>query len=184
MTPERRDPPDSALDAQFKNIVRDFGPRLYNQACRMLGDSEMAMEAVQDIFMNIHRSLRSFRGDSAVGTWIYRIAFNTLVSYRRRHGVKPLPLIDPDQLRSIPDGAGDVEAAYDRKEASENVARCIARLSPRESAAITLFYLEGFEYKEIAAIMETSISAVGLLLHRGRDHLRAILTGKREKGVF
>ena len=182
MTPARGEQSEPALDAEFRSIVRDFAPRLYRQAFRMLGDTQQATEAVQEILLNIHRSLADFRGDSALGTWIYRIALNTLCSYRRQQRNLPLPMIESGDLQSVIDEDGDLEAAYDRKETNERLARCIAKLSPRESAAITLFYMDGFDYKEIASIMETSLSSVGLLLHRGREHLHILLTGKNERG--
>jgi len=180
MTPAPADRSERLLDAEFRSIVRDFAPRLYRQAYRILGDAMRATEAVQEILLNIHRSLPGFRGESALGTWIYRIALNTLISYRRVKHNDPLPLLEADEIPFIIDEDGDVEAAYERKEDNEQLARCIARLSPRESAAITLFYMDGLEYKEIASIMETSVGAVGLLLHRGREHLHILLTGKKE----
>ena len=181
MTPAPGERSERALDAEFRLIVRDFAPRLYRQAYRVLGDTQRATEAVQEILLNIHRSLPGFRGECALGTWIYRIALNSLISYRRVKRNEPLPLLGAEEVPFIIDEDGDIEAAYDRKEDNEHLARCIARLSPRESAAITLFYMDGLEYKEIASIMETSVGAVGLLLHRGREHLHVLLTGKKER---
>jgi RNA polymerase sigma-70 factor (ECF subfamily) len=181
MTPAPGDRSDRPLEAEFRSIVRDFAPRLYRQAYRMLGDPDEAAEAVQEILLNVHRSLVDFRGDCALGTWIYRIALNTLISHRRLQRNQPLPLTETGDLMSVVDEEGDPEAAYTRKEENERLARCIAKLSPRESAAITLFYMDGFDYKEIASIMETSPGAVGLLLHRGREHLHVLLTGKKER---
>jgi RNA polymerase sigma-70 factor (ECF subfamily) len=148
----------------------------------MLGDTDEATEAVQEILLNVHRSLAGFRGDCALATWVYRIALNTLFSRRRRRRNQPLPLIEAEDAQLVADEDGDLEEAYNRKETSELLARCIAKLSPQESAAITLFYMDGFGYKEIASIMETSLSSVGLLLHRGREHLHILLTGKKERG--
>lgn len=181
MTPASGNRSERSLDAEFRSIVRDFASPLYQQAYRMLGDSEEATEAVQEILLNVHRSLGDFRGECALATWIYRIALNTFFTYRRRQRNQPLPLIDPEDAQSLADEDGDLEEEYNRKETREQLARCIAKLSPRESVAITLFYLDGFGYKEIASIMETSLSSVGLLLHRGREHLHVLLTGKKER---
>jgi RNA polymerase sigma-70 factor (ECF subfamily) len=129
----------------------------------------------------VHRSLVHFRGECALATWIYRIALNTFFTCRRRQRNQPLPLIEPEDAQDLVDEDGDLEEEYDRKETRERLARCIAKLNPRESAAIALFYMDGFEYKEIASIMGTSLSAVGLLIHRGREHLHVLLTGKTER---
>jgi RNA polymerase sigma-70 factor (ECF subfamily) len=181
MTPAPGNRSDRARDAEFRTIVRDFAPQLYRQAYRMLGDSEEAAEAVQEVLLNIYRSLVDFRGECALATWIYRIALNTFYSFRRRRRKEPLPLIEPEDAQALVDEDGDLEEEYDRKEMREMLARCIAKLSPRESAAITLFYMDGFGYKEIASIMGTSLSSVGLLIHRGREHLHVLLTGKKER---
>jgi RNA polymerase sigma-70 factor (ECF subfamily) len=182
MTPAPVPQSQRVCDENFRSIVREFAPRLLRQANSILGDSEEAASAVQEIFLNVHRSLGEFRGDCALSTWVYRIALNTLLSFKRRPQHHALQPMDSCLLTSVIDEDGDIEAAYNRKEECDRLARCIARLSPRESAAITLFYMDGYEYKEIASMMETSISSVGLLLHRGREHLRHLLTGKNERG--
>jgi RNA polymerase sigma-70 factor (ECF subfamily) len=181
MTPASGNRSDLPLDAEFRSIVRDFTPQLYRQAYRMLGDSEEATEAVQEVLLSVYRSLDEFRGDCALATWIYKIALNTFFTCRRRQRNQPLPLIEPEDAQTLVDEDGDLEEEYNRKETRERLARCIARLSPRESAAITLFYMDGFGYKEIASIMGTSLSSVGLLIHRGREHLHFLLTGKKER---
>jgi len=168
-------------DAAFRAIFREYAPRIYQQAFRVLGDADEAAEAVQEVFLNVHRSLGTFRGESSIATWIYRIAFNTLASHGRKKCREPLSLTEADDVMSLPDEDGDVEAAYERKESRERLARCIARLSPREAVAITLFYMDGYDYKEIASIMETTVSSVGILLHRGREHLHVLLTAKKEE---
>jgi RNA polymerase sigma-70 factor (ECF subfamily) len=183
MAPATRDRSALSLDAEFRAIVRDFAPSLYQQAYRMLGNQEEATEAVQEIFLNVHRSLASFRGDCALTTWIYRIALNTFFSYQRRQRNQPLPLIEAEDVQSLVDEDGDPEKEYFRKETREQLARCIAKLSPRESAAITFFYIDGLGYKEIASIMDTSVGSVGILLHRGREHLHVLLTGKKERAA-
>ena len=179
MTPAPGDRPDRFLEGEFRSIVRDFGPPLYRQAFRMLGDAEEATEAVQEILLNVHRSLADFRGESSLATWVYRIGLNTLISYRRHRCHRPCASIEAEEVQSLADEGSDIGAEYDRKETREQLARCIAKLSPRESAAITLFYMDGLGYKEIASVMDTSLSAVGLLLHRGREHLHVLLTGKK-----
>ena len=132
--------------------------------------------------MRVHRSLPDFRGECALGTWIYRIAVNTITSYRRRRHNHSISFVGTGDIQYIIDEEGDLEEAFDRKLECERLARCIAKLSPRESAAITLFYMDGYGYKEIASILETSVDCVGLLLHRGREHLRVLLAGTRERG--
>lgn len=181
MTPAPGDRSGRLLEAEFRSIVKDFGPSLYRQAHRVLGNAEAATEAVQEILLNVHRSLPDFRGESSLATWVYRIGLNTLISYRRHQRREQLASIEAEDVQSLADEGSDVAGEYERKETREEIARCIAKLSPRESAAVTLFYMDGLGYKEIASVMETSVSAVGLLLHRGREHLHALLTGEGKR---
>ncbi len=181
MAPPAEERSERVLEAEFRAIVRDFGRNLYGQAYRTLGDAEQATDAVQEILLNIHRSLRDFRGDSTLTTWVYRIALNTLFGYRRRQRNLPLPLADADIAERVIDEEGDLEKEIDAKETRELLARCIAKLPPQESAAITLFYMDGFSYKEIASILDASLGSVGILLHRGREHLHVLLTEKKKR---
>jgi RNA polymerase sigma-70 factor, ECF subfamily len=172
---------DRNLESEFRSIVRNFSPQIYRHASFFLGDPEEASEALQDILLNVYRSLPCFRRDSALATWVYRIALNTLYNFRRRRH-HSLPTVDPKQAESIVDERSDAEEILCRKETKEQLSRCIAKLPPRESAAVTMFYIDGLGYKEIASLMETSPGSIGLLLHRGREHLHALLTanGKKE----
>ena len=167
--------PDPLRESEFRSIVRNFSPRIYRYAFRLLGDAEEASEALQEILMNVYTSLPDLCGGPALSTCVHRIALNTLFNYRRCCQAGALPLIGPEEAECIIDECTDVEEMYCRKETQERLARCIAKLSPRESTAITLFYMDGLGYKEIASIMETSPGGVGLLLHRGRERLHAML---------
>ena len=179
MTPARGERPSEAC---FRSIAKEFAPRLYRLAHRLLGDSHLAAEAVQDVLVRVHGGLEDFRGECALGTWIYTIALNTIATYRRRRHNHSIAFVGTGDLQHVIDEEVDLEEAFDRKVLSERLARCIAKLSPRESAAITLFYMEGYGYKEIASILETSVDSVGILLHRGREHLHVLLSGMRERG--
>src|SRR5271169_2900664 len=106
---------DRNLESDFRSIVRYFSPRIFRHAACVLGDTEEASEALQEILMNVYRSLPRFPGDSALATWVYKIALNTLFSYRRRRK-QPLPTVDQEEAESIVDERGDVEEIYGRKE--------------------------------------------------------------------
>jgi len=182
MTPARGERSSLSSEECFRSIAKEFAPRLYRQAFRSLGDPNLAAEAVQETLVRVHRSLPGFRSECALGTWIYRIAVNTIASFMRRRQNRSISFVGPMDMQYIIDEEGDLEEAFDRKLERERLARCIAKLSPRESAAITLFYMDGYGYKEIASILGTSVDSVGLLLHRGREHLHLLLAGMRERG--
>src|SRR5918994_513173 len=69
--------------AAFETIYRTHSGRLYSVACRMLGNTADAEDLLQEIFLAAHRKLDSFRGDAALGTWLYRLATNQCLDYLR-----------------------------------------------------------------------------------------------------
>ena len=162
-------------EAAFAALVRRHQAGVRRCAARILSDDEEARDIAQLAFVRAWENLSKYDAAWAFSTWVYRIALNTLFSYRRSCQTGALPLIEPGEAECIIDESNDVEEIYNRKETQERLARSIAKLSPRESAAITLFYMDGLGYKEIASIMQTSLSGVGLLLHRGRERLHAML---------
>ncbi|HUI65695.1 MAG TPA: sigma factor, partial [Bacteroidota bacterium] len=82
----------TAEQSSFYAIFQKFAPKLYRQAVRVFGDNDEASEAVQEVFIQIYRSLAKFRGEAELSTWIYRIAANHFVTRkrRRRHDTVPL----------------------------------------------------------------------------------------------
>ncbi len=165
----------------FDTLVDEFAEKIFNHAYRMLGSREDAEEATQDVFLKIHRGLGAFRGEAKLSTWIWRITTNVCLSRRVR---KSLPLTEPLEDRengssSAADISPNPEELYVAEEAREYLASLIAKLNRQESAAITLFYLEGMEYEEIARILDLPMGSVATALHRGRRKLRALF-GEKE----
>jgi len=169
----------TAEQTSFYAIFQQFAPRLYRQAVRVFGNNDEASEAVQEVFVQIYRSLPKFRGEAELATWIYRIAANHFVTRKRRKRHDTVPLEDSRIVETLCEDGADPQSELERKEVREQLARLIARLPPRESVAITLFYMDGCDYKEIASLLDTTVGAVGLVLHRGREHLHMLLTGKK-----
>ncbi len=162
------------FSTSFENIVDQYSHRVYNHAYRVLGNREQAEEATQDVFLKIYRSLNSFRGESAISTWIWRITANTCITHASKSRPEILPL-DIDAMDSISDGEPNPEQELIRHEVHNEIADAIGRLPFREATAITLFYLEGMDYNEISTILEIPAGSVATALHRGRERLRHTL---------
>ena len=62
-------------DLDFKEVVREYAERIFNQCYRILGDRHAAEDATQEVFLRIHKSIGSYRGDAELGTWIWRITY-------------------------------------------------------------------------------------------------------------
>ena len=174
---------EEKLRSNYEDIVSLHSERVYNLALRMLGNREDAEEATQDVFVRVFQSMDNFRGDSSLSTWIWRITTNVCITRRKKKNIDAISLdnveIDPPDGR-IEDCSRQEKSLY-RRERSKLINTCISLLPPNESAAITLFYLEGLSYEEISEILKLPIGTVSIALHRGRRRLGEMLKGKKEE---
>lgn len=168
---------------KYTDIVNLYSERVFNLAARMLGNREDAEEATQDVFMRVLNSLKDFRGDSSLSTWIWRITTNVCITRRKKKNIDAISLdnseIDPPDGR-IDDCSRQEKSLYAR-ERSEIINSCISLLPPNESAVITLFYIEGLSYNQISDILESPIGTVSTAMHRGRQRLGKMLREKKEE---
>lgn len=170
-------------EGDFEAIVNEFAEKVYNHALRMLGEPLDAEEATSDVFLRIHRSLETFRHEAKLSTWIWKITSNVCLSHHRKKKLETLS-VESENLSEIladPGSESNPEESYLQREKQEELARLISRLPPREAAAITLHYMEGLDYSEIASILEIPIGSVATALHRGRERLRSLLEKRRRR---
>ena len=178
MAPASRDRTALSLDAEFRAIVRDFAPSLYQQAYRMLGNQEDATEAVQEIFLNVHRSLAGFRGDCALTTWIYRIATNAALDWLRSVRGENISIDDIECVEVPHARDSSLESALVRKEMRECIRETVMELPAPYRVAIVLSEFEELSNAEIADVLGISVETVKIRLHRGRASLRYALNAK------
>ena len=174
---------EGELRNNYEDIVSLHSERVYNLALRMLGNREDAEEATQDVFVRVFRSMESFRGDSSLSTWIWRITTNVCITRRKKKKIESVSMenaeIDPPDGQ-IENSSRQEKSLYDH-ERYKMINRYISLLPPNESAAITLFYLECLSYEEISEILKLPIGTVSIALHRGRRRLGEMLRKKREE---
>lgn len=172
-----------SLPVEFNSLVEEYAERIFNHAYRLIGNREDAEEATMDVFMRIHRGLSDFRGEAQLSTWIWRITTNACLTRREKKKAQMI-LLDVEKLQDrLPDVEknSNPEELFIEREAREELARSIAELPEQEAAAITLFYLEGMKYGEIATILNLPPGTVATALHRGRERLRKKMCGERTK---
>jgi RNA polymerase sigma-70 factor (ECF subfamily) len=159
--------------------MRRYEERLFNTVYRLLGNVEDAEDVVQETFMNAHQSLASFKGDSQFFTWLYRIAYNTAISHKRKQkgtlsidagrngeaGIEPLDRSDHNQPGS----------ALARSEDERRIQALLNRLSPEHRVVLVLKDMEGQKYETIAEILQVPIGTIRSRLHRARLELRELL---------
>jgi len=165
-----------AGDAEaFEELYRQHARRLFSLVFRMTGSAEDAEDLLQEVFLQAHRKLAAFRGESSLGTWLYRLAMNHCL----------------DHLRGRQARMNRSTESLDREEAVEPAARmpsmpsAVSRIDLERAigalpegcrAAFLLHDVEGFEHREVAAILGVSEGTSKSQVHKARMRLRAILS--------
>ncbi|HEX9236902.1 MAG TPA: sigma-70 family RNA polymerase sigma factor [Actinomycetota bacterium] len=187
MTPSASEPSDAELvsrarsadDDAFGELVRRHEANVYNLALRMLGRPEDARDAAQDAFVASYRSLKKFRGDSAFGTWLHRIAVNACYDMLRKRSREPVELTE--------ELAGTSSADHsDRSVAAVDVQRALLLVPPEFRAPLIMHDVQGMPYEEIAAALDVPVGTVKSRLHRGRvalgEHMGQVRRPSRGRG--
>jgi RNA polymerase sigma-70 factor (ECF subfamily) len=164
--------------AAFEELYRAHAGRLYNLVLRMAGSAPEAEDLLQEVFLHAHRKLGSFRGDSTLGTWLYRLAVNHCLDFLRGRQAK---MARATESIDGEDGFEPVAAAPAVPPAISRVdlERAIARLPDGCRAAFVLHDVEGFEHNEVAKLLGVSEGTSKSQVHKARMKLRAMLSAIR-----
>lgn len=140
---------------------------VFNLALNLLGNYHDAEEVAQDTFIKAIRSIDSFRADSQLSTWIYRICYNTCITRKRK---KKLVTTEIDYNKH--DGVQNT----DNNEQGQNLQKAMQSLSDEDRTIITLFYVDERSTSDIANVVGLSESNVRVKLHRARKKLKETLS--------
>jgi RNA polymerase sigma-70 factor (ECF subfamily) len=165
--------------AAFEDLYRAHAGKLFSVACRMLGNASDAEDLLQEIFLSAHRKLDGFRGESALGTWLYRLATNHCLDYLRSRAART------NQLTDTLDDEPRLYEASSRGLAEQTVAkmdleRAMARLPEGCRAAFVLHDVQGLEHREVAEALGIAEGTSKSQVHKARLRLRAML-GERKR---
>jgi len=156
----------------FESIYRQNAARIYTLACRMAGSPEDGEDLLQEIFLQAHRKLATFKGDASVGTWLYRLAVNHCLDFVRSKQAKMNKLTETLDAES----SFEPVARRDMPIARLDLERAIDRLPEGCREAFVLHDVEGFDHKEVADLLGiaegTSKSQVFKARLKRRSYLR------------
>ncbi len=155
----------------FDQVMREHEDRVFAVCLRVLGDREAALDAAQDTFLTVFRKAGQFQGNSALGTWIYRIAVNTCYDQIRRAKRRPVESIPEHIDPSDPGAEQAIESAGHRPE----IETALASLPAEFRNAVILSDLEGLPLPEVAEILGVPVGTVKSRVFRGRRLLAARL---------
>ncbi len=172
-------------DAAYDELVRQYSASIFHVAYRMLGDSAEASDVVQEIFLKVFRNIGGFKGEAALKTWVFKIAFSEILNrlrwWKRRHRFATVSL--DDETNGNGTGARYTVAASDptpeqvlqSKEQESAIQQALGKLSREHRSIIVLRDIEGFSYNEIADVLGISIGTVKSRLARARGDLKKSL---------
>jgi RNA polymerase sigma-70 factor, ECF subfamily len=162
----------------FSNIFHVHKPRVYSLCLRMTNNVAEAEDLTQEAFLQVFRKLPTFRGDSALSTWMYRVAVNTVLMYFRKRGRPQVSLDEPSsqnvKARKREYGLDDqrLVTSVDRIA----LARAIKELPDGYRTIFLLHEVEGYEHREIARLLKCSVGNSKSQLHKARLKMREILS--------
>ena len=164
------------------DLVEQHQRMVYQLALHLLGDHNEALDLSQEVFLRVFRTLATFKGQSSLRTWIYRIvvnqAWNRQRWWRRRRRGDQVSLDDHVRARgerAFPDAAARPDRVLDQKELAARVWQALERLPFEQRTAIVLREIDGLSYEEIAFSLGVASGTVKSRLARAREALRAEL---------
>jgi RNA polymerase sigma-70 factor (ECF subfamily) len=171
-------------DSAFEEIVLKYQNKTYNLCRHMLGNGQDAEDAAQEVFLKAYQALPRFQPDAALYTWLYRIAVNTCIDYKRMPVLESLFGTSQEGEFLLHDRASDdpsPEALYQSKEIDISLRVSLGKLSPKLRAIIILKEMEELSYEEIAETLGISMGTVKSRIARAREELKKLMKDFREQ---
>lgn len=157
----------------FEELYRVHAPRLFGLACRMVGRTD-AEDLLQDIFLTAHRKMGLYKGESALGTWLFRLATNLCLDFLRSRANRTAQVTESYDVDDAPPpegGRGPILGVVDRID----LERAVAELPDGCREVFVLYDVEGFEHREVGAMLGISDGTSKSQLHKARLRLRESL---------
>jgi len=163
----------------FEQLYHQYSRRVYALCLRILGDRADAEDVTQEVFLQVYRKLKTYRGDAAFTTWLHRLTVNAALMYLRKSIVKHEQTEDDENIRAITDAK--VRRSR-RLSIIDRIAleQAIRALPPGYRAVFVLHDIEGYEHEEIARLLGISVGTTKSQLHKARMRLRRMLNGKAD----
>ncbi|MFW6101126.1 MAG: RNA polymerase sigma factor [Bacteroidota bacterium] len=177
-------------ETAFKAFVDKYQHLVLNVSNNFVHNKEDAMDIAQEVFIKVYDSVDSFREESKISTWLYKIAVNKSLNHlrdkKKRNIFNSLDLIfeknkNDNPVENIADDQEISQEKMESEERKEILFKAMDELPVKQKTALTLNKLEGLPYKEIAGIMDTSVTETGVLINRARKKLQKKLVEQFKK---
>ncbi len=156
----------------FEGLVDDYGEKLLRLAHVIVGERQASEDVVQETFLALFENLHNFRGESSLGTWLYRVALN-----KAKNKVRPKLYRKVQYFRDIStaDPGPSPQDHFERKERQTQVWELMLSLPVKYRDVLYLYYFEEIKIKEISEILDISLSGVKTRLQRGKEKMKVLL---------
>ena len=164
----------------FIELIDLYKHLVFNTVLNMVMNFEEAEDITQEVFIQVFQSIQSFRGDSKLSTWLYRIAITKSLDWQRKNNAKKRM-----NTMKIAFGIGNYEETIPdflhpgillaNKEKAGILFEAMKKLPENQRIAFTLLKIDGLNYEEVSEIMKTSIKSLEGLMHRAKENLRKAL---------
>jgi RNA polymerase sigma-70 factor (ECF subfamily) len=166
----------------YRTLVLNHQDMIVNTCYGFVKNLADAEDVAQEVFIEVYRSIHKFRADAKLSTWLYRIAVNKSIDFLRKKKRKSWlgsfqgMFESEDKVKAIADQKQPTpQRALEQLERREVLQSAIDKLPNNQRIAFTLHKYEGLSYKEMAEVMEVSLSAVESLMHRAKKNLKKLL---------
>jgi RNA polymerase sigma-70 factor (ECF subfamily) len=165
-------------EAAFKKLVDDYQVLVFNTALGIVQNTDDADDISQEVFIQVFKSVSSFKGDSKFSTWLYRITVGKALDHvkkkkrKKRFGMvqRLFGGIDEDQIPAVEFNHPGVQ--MEKKQRANELFNALKQIPDNQRIAFTLHKLEGQSYQEVAEIMNTTLYAVESLMSRAKANLK------------
>jgi len=161
----------------FGTLVERYQRRVVGVAFAVVHNQDDALELAQETFVRAFENISKFESRSSFSTWLYRIAANLAIDFRRREGRHTILRGEDaeNEIQRMPAPRGDSFLEASRNELSKRISGALKELTPEHRAVILLREVEGLSYDEISEVLQVPRGTVMSRLHYARGHLRGIL---------
>jgi RNA polymerase sigma-70 factor, ECF subfamily len=167
----------------FATLFYTHRPRVYSLCLRMTNNTAEAEDLTQDAFLQVFRKLSTFRGDSALSTWLYRVAVNTVLMHFRKKGLRQVSLDESSNqdTRLLKREYGSVDERLSGSVDRIALARAMQELPSGYRTIFLLHEIKGYEHQEIARILRCSVGNSKSQLHKAKLKMRELLGYEKEE---
>ena len=167
--------------ASFEKLVSRYQKKIFSYVYRMVESREDAGDLTQEVFLQVFRSLDTFRGDAKLNTWLYRVATNKTLDFLRRNKKAKGVSMDLEgysedlSLTCCPEN--NPEHIYLKEEKVRRLRRMIAGLPDRYRVVLVLFHYQELSYRQIAETLDIPVKTVATRIYRAKSLLKETLRG-------